>query len=141
MKSLLHAFVAGFLVLIGVSIYNSNMPVVIGMKASFVEASEPAKGVHTADVYGWKIRDCSIVAGSFVGWYKILGDWHETPLSFPDDTSPDSTRPSGLSRQSFGLFQWEKVPIGSNRVRVTLQHDCDGSVRTTVAGNWSLPKG
>lgn len=137
MKKLTSPLIAAAIVLAGSFLWNANAPVVFGMNAKFVEA---ASGAATAKVSGWKIRDCLVVEGSFVGWYKSQGVWHETEFSFPNDTSPDSSKPMGFARINFGLFRWDGLPESANKVRLTNQHFCGGKVFTTVSGPWELPK-
>lgn len=99
----------------------------------------------TLRVSGYKLRDCDLVGGSFVGWYiNEFGEWAEArgPVEFPDDASPGNSRPSSWwTRQDFGLFKLNGITPETVKVRVTVRHICDGDeeARRTVNGPWKIP--
>lgn len=115
--------------------FRSTTPVVIGMRAVSMDHSGTTIDVR---VTGWKIRSCDVVRGSAVGWFRENKIWHEAPFEFADDLSPDSTRPIGYLRQHFGVWRWSNIPAGARKVRLTLQHDCNGKIRTTIAGVFDI---
>lgn len=86
--------------------------------------------VYTALVTGQKINDCSLVPNSQVGW-AYNGLWRETEFAFINDTSPNSSRPTGV--QSFGLWAWRIRPTDS-RVRLTIQHMCGDKLILSLIG-------
>lgn len=105
-------------------------PVTIGMRFYKFEFSE---GIATGHVIGRKIKDCTVVKDSFVGW-QLVGDvWLETPFDFIDDPSPNSTRPHAWQPQDFGLWQWRDVTEGATALKMSMQHDCGGALTVTQA--------
>ena len=98
----------------------------------------------TLRVTGYKIRDCKLVSGSFVGWYiNENGEWQEASgaVEFPKDASPENSRPSSwFSKQNFGLFKLNGISPQTELVRVTLRHICDGDDVVTLAGDETMPE-
>lgn len=132
----LYSAVAGLALALGAtSLGNSILPVVAGMRASLILHEGH---VVTAYVTGRKLKDCHVVSGSFVGWYRSAGIWHEAPVEFVNDMTPNSSRPAGWERQDFGIWRWRHVPDTADAVRVSLQHECGASVRSTVAGPFEI---
>ncbi|WP_147127828.1 hypothetical protein [Shimia ponticola] len=135
-----HAFTvlaAGLAAYAVVDVAESLVPVVWRMKA---EAVSYEAGTYTARVSGYKLKDCLVVPGSFIGWYRDAAEWREVPIAFPDDASPDSSNPAGWSPQSFGLFEWSDVPEAARKVKATLVHNCDGHLTVTTVGPFRLDK-
>ena len=122
---------------ITVNVVTSIIPVVAFMKA--VPEIRTAE-IYRAEVFGYKPRGCNLVKGSMIGWHFDGKVWVEDArLTFPDDQTPDSTRPGSFERQSFGLWQWEVTPQ-TTKVRATAQHSCDGSQPfTTIIGPFDVP--
>ena len=117
---------------VAVNFAEDRLPVVAFMTADAVEFSDD----YTANVTGRKVLDCPIVKDSFVGWYRIGSTWHEVAISFPDDLSPNDSRPTG--KQDFGLWRWHDVPPAARQVRMTLQHNCGGDIRLTSVGPFTV---
>lgn len=114
------------------------VPVVVFPSAEGVHA--PVNGVVTATLGGHKIRGCPPVKGSFVGWERRHDVWHEVGFEWVGDLSPDSSKPTSLFRQRFGLARWSGVSPAARALRVTLEHGCgDGPPRVTVVGPFDLP--
>ena len=143
LKNELIGAVVGFLLFLVLhALYQVHVPV-----ATFVDASvvHRAKGSVTLSVSGYKIHDCKLVGGSFVGWYiNQAGEWAEArgPVQFPDDASIDSTRPASIfTRQHFGLLRITGIPPYTVMVRITVNHLCDGDEqpRLTTMGPWRIP--
>jgi len=132
-RHLISAVTALGLVSLAIHLWTILTPVVIFMKASDWLDEGPS---ISAKIRGYKINNCTVVERSFVGWQRTERGWDETPLIFIDDLTPDSTRPAEWQRQSFGRWSWG-VSDKSNSVRVTMQHDCNGDLRTTVIGPFS----
>ena len=133
------SFVVALLLVSGANFaLSSGLPVVAGMEAEYVEVRPDRVD---ARVTGIKLRGCSLVAGSAVGWYEGPTDvWNETPFEYIDDMHPESSRPSGLFRQNFGIWSWRKLPAHYQSLRTTVQHDCNGDVRTTISGTFNAPR-
>jgi hypothetical protein len=130
--------VALFLVSIVNLGWNLGVPVVALMEADFITNTG---GRAEARVTGLKVRKCHLVRGSTVGWYESPKDvWHETPFEYLNDLTPDSSRAAGWFRQSFGIWSWTELPLDSRSVRVTVQHECGGNIRTTIAGTFPTPQ-
>lgn len=121
--------------------FKANAPVVIFMEAKAYSRTDQA---ITVRVSGFKVRKCSLVKDSFVGWYRDSdGLWTEASgvVEFPNDSSKNNSRPAGLfERQNFGLFKLNGVPKYSKTIRVTANHICDGdeAPRVTVVGPWAV---
>lgn len=121
--------------------FKANAPVVLFMKA---EAYSRTDHAITVKVSGFKVRKCSLVKDSFVGWYGDTdGLWTEASgaVEFPNDSSKNNSRPAGLfERQNFGLFKLNGVPRHAKTIRVTANHICDGdeAPRVTVVGPWEV---
>ncbi|TCD15137.1 hypothetical protein [Oricola cellulosilytica] len=130
----------GFLIAFAaVSAWQTTMPVTVLMRP---HAWSLAGGAATATVAGYKLRDCSVVADSFVGFARTGGVWQEdVPFDFPGDRSPNSSKPSALQKQSFGKWRWNLAAYpGATYVKMTMQHLCGDDVRLSVFGPWELPK-
>lgn len=121
--------------------FKANAPVVLFMEAKAYSRTDQA---ITVKVSGFKVRKCSLVKDSFVGWYRDSNDlWTEASgvVEFPNDSSKNNSRPAGLfERQNFGLFKLNGVPKYSKTIRVTANHICDGdeAPRVTVVGPWAV---
>lgn len=131
LRQAIPAFLAMLLWLIIVAVFRAFFPVVIFMEPGVWKANHVTV---QAKVTGYKIRDCEVVPKTFIGWVQRGNSWTEVPLTFPDDPSPDSTAPKSYERQSFGIWRWRVDPKTANTIKVTLQHKCDGKVRTTTVG-------
>jgi len=110
------------------------LPVTLGMQAVPVAYDGET---FTARVEGYKVKNCFVVAGSFIGWQKIGRVWSETAISFPDDQSPNSSNPGQWEKQSFGLFKWQIDPRASE-VKVTLTHRCGDGLSITTVGPFEI---
>lgn len=125
---------AGITAWIALEIVTPFIPVTALMRGEAIERTETRV---TLRVTGRKVRDCQVVGGTFVGWSQGPdGVWHEGSISFPNDATPDSSRPTG--RQSFGLFRWDGVVPGAERVKATVTHNCDGHLRITTVGPFTI---
>lgn len=133
-RHLASASMAAFLLYVGVHLWTVFAPVTVFFKASDWHI-EPS-GI-TSTLTGYKIRNCQVVRGSAVGWQQTGAGWTETPFTFISDSSPDSTRPAELKRQSFGTWRWTTTSI-DHPVRLTVQHECNGVVRTTIIGPFTF---
>ncbi len=125
------AFFGSLLCIIFVNVVVSFIPITLFMS---VERWESTRSHITAEIIGYKIRDCQIVRGSYVGWVYSGEAWREIPFEFINDTSPDSSGPATIDRQSFGLWRWHTQPRNGKEVKMTMQHNCDGSIQTTSIG-------
>jgi hypothetical protein len=130
MKHLTSAFLGSMLFLVLLTVFDTFTPVTTFMQ---VREWRSDRSSITADVVGFKIRDCDVVPGSSVGWVKG-SEWYEVPFEFVDDDTPDSSKPATSAKQSFGLWRWVTRPVDGKLVKMTIQHKCDGVVRTTTAG-------
>jgi len=119
---------AGFIAF--TQIFSTYAPVTVSMHIEEIERNQDYVQGH---VYGRKIKDCAVVKDSFVGWQKVGNVWRETPFAFIDDPSPNSTRPDGWEIQDFGIWRWYDVLPTSSEVKMTLQHNCKGSLEVTQA--------
>lgn len=117
-----------FFVLTGA--FNAYAPVTATMQMENIVRDGP---VIEGRVSGRKIKDCAVVKDSFVGWQKVAGVWYETDFSFVEDKTPNSTRPDGWGVQDFGIWRWSGVLPDSVAVKMTLQHNCGGSLTVTQA--------
>lgn len=124
------ATMALILITLIIHLWSIFAPVVVFMKAGKWQAEGQSV---SASITGYKLKSCNVVKGSSVGWAKFNGEWSEVPFAFIADDTPDSTRPAEFSRQSFGRWSWT-LPVTTDQVRLTMQHECDGEVRTTVIG-------
>jgi hypothetical protein len=130
MKHLTSAFLGSLLFFFLLNIFDTFAPVTVMMS---VKQWDGTRSSITAEVVGFKVRDCAVVKGSAVGWVKG-SEWHEVPFRFVDDDTPDSSKPATFEKQSFGLWRWKTRPIDGKLVKMTIQHECNGIVRTTTAG-------
>lgn len=121
--------------LAGVNAIESALPVTMGMSAEYVSYDG---GEYTARVTGYKVKSCTVVKGSFVGWYKSGGTWYESPISFPDDMTPNSSNPKSYAPVSFGLFRWSDLPSNASDVKMTVVHNCEGALEITTVGPWKI---
>ena len=133
-RHLASASMAAFLLYMGLHLWTAFAPVTLFFKASDWHIKE--SGI-TADLTGYKIRNCEVVRGSAVGWQQTGAGWTETPFTFMHDSSPDSTRPAELRKQSFGTWRWTTTSL-DHPVRLTVQHECDGVVRTSIIGPFTF---
>lgn len=123
------------LALAGVSFAENMLPVTLAMNATPVSMSG---GSYTVDVTGYKVKACTVVPGTFTGWYRSGGVWHETALTFPEDETPDSSKPKSYDPVAFGLFRWSGLPLSATHVKVTVIHNCDGALSITTNGPWKI---
>lgn len=119
----------------GVNMVETALPVTMGMQAEYVSTEGRD---YTVRVTGYKVKSCTVVPGTSVGWYKSGGMWKETGLLFPDDKSPNSSAPKSYDPVSFGLFQWADVPDAATHVKMTVVHNCDGHLEITTVGPWEI---
>lgn len=104
-------------------------PVVAFMKIEDVQRTDET---ITGRVIGRKIKNCPIVGNSFVGWQKRAGIWEEVSgFEFLNDASPNSSKPSSIANQSFGLWRWHGIAEDATAVRLTLLHNCGGDAVIT----------
>ena len=119
----------------GVNLVESSLPVTMGMKAEYVSF---AQGDYTVRVTGYKVKGCTVVPGTFTGWYKSGGMWNETGILFPNDETPNSSKPKAYDPVEFGLFQWPGIPGSATHVKMTVVHNCDGHLEITTVGPWEV---
>lgn len=124
------AFFGSLLCIIFVNVVVSFTPVTFLMSAVKWENTESHV---TAEITGYKVRDCQVVKGSFVGWVYSDKMWREVPFEFVKGTSPDSSKPPTLDKQSFGVWRWHTPPQGES-VKITMQHRCANTIQTTSIG-------
>lgn len=104
------------------------LPVVARMSAAETEI----KGNDfLAHVTGYKIKDCSVVKDSFVGWQYDGNIWLETPFEFVADATPNDSKPDSWQPQDFGVWKWYGVSDDTEKVRLSLLHNCDGRLTIT----------
>lgn len=115
--------------LIAATFIQGSLPVVVGMQAEQVVFDD---GSFEAQIIGRKVKDCAVVADSFVGWQLSGEVWVEVPFEFTDDPSPNDTRPTSWAQQDFGTWKWDDVPESADEVRLSLQHNCDGHLTVTA---------
>lgn len=128
MSNFTGAIVGTGLALMATQAVEPMLPVVATMDLQNVTRSA---GVVSGDVTGRKIKQCTVVGGSFLGWQKLHGVWSEVPFAFVDDPSPNSTRPNSWARQSFDIWQWSGVSDEAQAVKLSLLHNCDGRLQIT----------
>ena len=122
------------LVMLGLSnLWSSFAPVVVFMQAKDWRFAEDHV---SATITGYKLNNCEFIGESVVGWQMIDNEWHETSFVFMADTSPNSTRPASYQRQNFGRWRWDR-DITATQLRVSMQHLCGGTLRTTIIGPFS----
>lgn len=112
------------------TVFQTFVPVAAFMSAKGFTADETS---ITSRIVGYKWRSCDPVPGSFVGWVKDE-EWREVGFNFPNDLTPDSSKPATFERQSFGLWRWEVNPAIDQTVKMTMQHNCNGTIRTSTFG-------
>lgn len=135
LRHLMAASLAMFIVLSVLQLWVIFAPVVVFMKASDWHSTRSF--YISANISGYKINGCDLVKDSAVGWEKHDGRWFETRFNFVKDLTPGSSKPTSIfQRLDFGRWRW-KVSNDKNPVRITLQHDCNGGVRTTTIGPFS----
>lgn len=134
-QGLFNAGVGTVLALVSMNFIEDYLPVTALMRADPVELTETE---YTARVSGYKIKGCPVVKDSFIGWQKSDAGWFETGISFPDDPSPNSSNPASYEQLNFGLFKWHGLKIGSEKVRVTVMHNCGGKVVITTVGPFDI---
>lgn len=110
-------------------IVESALPVVARMEAVTEERVSEA---YVARVQGYKIKDCLVVGGSFVGWQLVNSTWTETPFAFVDDATPNDSKPRAFDKQDFGVWKWSDVDPDAEEVRLSLQHNCNGHLTITT---------
>lgn len=115
--------------LVCTAIVEGKLPVTAHMRAVEPTYSD---GRYLARVEGYKIKDCIVVANSFVGWQKVGGTWRETGFVFKNDDTPLDSKPSGVAKQDFGIWEWYAVDADAEAVRLSLQHSCDGKLTVTT---------
>lgn len=115
--------------LIFTSTIESALPVTAMMRAIGPTYDQ---GAYTARIEGVKIKDCVVVADSFVGWQKIGGAWRETGFSFVDDATPEDSKPKSTAKQDFGIWQWHNINPEAEAVRLSLIHNCRGDLTVTT---------
>lgn len=114
----------------GPSLEGRHFPVV---KAAFAEFEPRSIDAIQAELYGDKVRDCSLV--SFSVLVRVDGVWHRADVRINGYRPRMAARPTGM--QSFGL--WEIEPAG-DRMKVELVHRCHALwYTTTKLGEWAVP--
>lgn len=112
------------------------MPVVAYMQADSPQIEGDAFSVH---VTGRKIRECVFLGGTAAGWYRMDGVWREADgFEFVNDPAENS-RPRDASLQDFGVWRWSGVEAGSDAVKFTVVHDCEGQLKLTTVGPFDVP--
>lgn len=115
--------------LVVAGIVESALPVVAGMSAV---TESRVQNTYSARVQGYKIKDCLVVGGSFVGWQKVSSTWLETPFAFVDDATPNDSKPRAFDKQDFGVWRWDDIQEDAEQVRLSMQHNCDGHLTITT---------
>lgn len=90
------------------------------------------------DVWGRKVRDCEFVAGSVAILAQTGSGFTERQVTFLEDTSPGSSRPSFPEHQYFGTWS---IPIGGSGgavvpglIKGNVLHLCGGDVTASPVG-------
>lgn len=123
-----------FLILVFLLLWELLAPVVGFMRLDNVTR---INGVVEGEVRGYKLKNCAVIGGTVVGWYKVNGEWVDgAPFEFVDDATPDSSRPPG--RQSFDVWRWSDIPDAATDVRITLTHSCRFGLQVTTVGEWGI---
>jgi hypothetical protein len=125
------AFFGSLLCIIFVNVVVSFIPITFLMS---VNEWKSTRSHITAEVMGYKVRDCQVVKGSFVGWVYSGEAWREIPFEFVNDSSPNSSKPATFDKQSFGSWRWHTQPRDGKSVKMTMQHSCNGAIQTTSIG-------
>jgi hypothetical protein len=111
-------------------IYRQAIPVVAFMHADQWQISQ---GHVSAHVEGYKLRRCTRIAGSEVGYVRTNGQaWIETRFAYLADETPDNSKPRGW--YSFGRWQWSDQGAPPSHVMMTIKHDCSGKISSTTIG-------
>ena len=127
-------FSGAFLISLFLVAWEAFAPVTMFMKS---ENATRYNGTFEADVWGFKVKNCTVVRGSVIGWYRENGVWVDgANFVFLEDTTPDSSHPVG--RNSLGRWQWSKLPPDADAVRITLNHNCLFGIRVTTVGGWRI---
>ncbi len=117
-------------------IWRQAVPVVAFMHADDWQVTE---GRVSAHVEGYKLRKCTRIAGSEVGYVRADGDaWIETRFAYLADDTPENSKPRGW--YSFGRWQWNDQGRPPSHVMMTIQHDCDGKLLSTTIGPFRVDR-
>lgn len=137
MKLLWHHTIAAFfgslLCVILVNAVVNATPVTVLMKVEAWKQHSEGETI-TASVVGFKIKDCPIVTGSWVGWVYLNDAWREVPFRFVDDFTPEDSNPPSTDRQEFGFWEWSTPSVGGTLLKMTAQHVCNGKVKASSFG-------
>ena len=121
-----------------VQVFGLTMPVVAFEYAQGKPLIE-SDGI-TVTVLAVKIRACKFEPYGVAGYVRYRGKpfFEEAiGLSFPKDTTPGNSKPTGFS--SFGLWKWEALyPEDIIEVRATVTHTCSGKKVQTTVGDFKV---
>lgn len=130
-RNLISAVFGWALFFVVLQLCQAFIPVVVFMQ---VERWERSRSNIAAEIVGYKLLDCQVVKDSFVGWVNDGDLWREEGFKFIADTTPNNSKPATFERQSFGVWQWSTQPRNGKLIKMTVQHNCDGRIRTTTVG-------
>ena len=86
-----------------------------------------------ATITGYKIRDCSYIKDSAVGYAEYDYIWNHVHFEFLLDKEGRISRPIG--HHSFGSWKWQDEINGvPTRVMATVKYLCDTSIVNTTFG-------
>lgn len=137
-RNIITALLGWFLFFSMLNVFMVFLPVTVFMKVTQWDRN---KTTIRGEIEGYKVRDCAVVKNSFVGWAFISDKWHEVPFTFVNDVSPNSSKPRGFfEKQSFGFWQWSTAPRYGKKIKMTMQHQCDGTIRTTEIGPFTYER-
>ena len=125
---------AGLMFTVLSMIYRQAVPVVALMRADQWQISQ---GHVSAHVEGYKLRKCTRIAGSEVGYVRTDGAaWEETRFAYLADDTPDNSKPRGW--YSFGRWQWSDQGEPPTHTMMTIKHDCAGKIVDTTIGPFAV---
>lgn len=124
-------------------VFQYNVPVVVFMEAKNWIITDDS---ISAEIDGYKIRDCTFINGSEVGYIINENKITETKFRFleTDNKIGDSKPTSKLYKISFNRWEWEKNYYGNNKnvqVMITVKHSCnlnDTFIQSTI-GPFDVP--
>lgn len=119
------------------AVFHYSVPVLIGMEALNWDVG---RNYVTADIIGYKVRDCNFIKGSSVGYVSKGGSFYEVPVTFADSTAASPT--SIIYKINFGQWNWnlEDKDAAVVSVMTTLKFECNGTIIYERAGPFEIPK-
>lgn len=139
LKDVIQIVVGAFVGILMIYTYYATVPVVAFMRAENWSISEEA---ISADVSGYKVRDCTFINGSEVGYLTKSGVITQVPFHFEKD-SKESKPSSHKFRIAFDRWVWDDQPDEEDydvTVMATVKHDCDGDIVQTTVGPFKIPQ-